>query len=162
MKCLQCQSEMKCVNDVNDISTRIDWLKCPVCGSTGTIIYNGGMGPDRNKVVHSEWTTNPYAWEAEKCINNVLKMHGAAPSLDESGKIKCSQYMCLYNSGIKGDIKGYCALMGPEITISSENTWECRFETYIDSFLKDTSLISKLYPETQAYIMSYNQFKGRE
>jgi Zn finger protein HypA/HybF involved in hydrogenase expression len=39
MKCLTCKTEMKCYDDVNEISTRIDWVKCPKCGSIAEIIY---------------------------------------------------------------------------------------------------------------------------
>jgi Zn finger protein HypA/HybF involved in hydrogenase expression len=30
---------MKCVDDVNDISVRIDFVECPKCGSKADIIY---------------------------------------------------------------------------------------------------------------------------
>lgn len=39
MECLVCKTEMKCINDVNYTSTRIDWLKCPKCGSVAEIEY---------------------------------------------------------------------------------------------------------------------------
>ena len=39
MKCLTCKTEMVCVNDVNDISVRIDFVECPKCGSHADIIY---------------------------------------------------------------------------------------------------------------------------
>src|SRR5512138_57477 len=39
MKCLTCNTEMVCYNDVNDIYQRIDWLKCPKCDSKAEIIY---------------------------------------------------------------------------------------------------------------------------
>ena len=42
MKCLTCKTEMKCINDVNDISTRIDWEKCPKCKSKAEIQYENG------------------------------------------------------------------------------------------------------------------------
>lgn len=39
MECLTCSTKMQCYNDVNDISTRIDWVKCPKCGSEAEIRY---------------------------------------------------------------------------------------------------------------------------
>ena len=39
MKCHTCKTVMKCVNDVNEISVRIDWVECPKCGSKADIIY---------------------------------------------------------------------------------------------------------------------------
>lgn len=39
MECITCKTEMKCINDVNEMSARIDWLKCPKCGSKAEIIY---------------------------------------------------------------------------------------------------------------------------
>jgi len=39
MECLTCHTQMKCVDDVNDISIRIDWVKCPKCGSAAEIQY---------------------------------------------------------------------------------------------------------------------------
>ena len=43
MKCLECGTEMKCVDDVNNISTRIDWEKCPKCGATVEIEYSSSV-----------------------------------------------------------------------------------------------------------------------
>ena len=43
MKCLECGTEMKCADDVNTISTRIDWGKCPKCGATVEIEYFSGV-----------------------------------------------------------------------------------------------------------------------
>ena len=43
MKCLECGTEMKCVDDVNTISTRIDWEKCPKCGATVEIEYSSSV-----------------------------------------------------------------------------------------------------------------------
>jgi len=40
MECLTCKTIMKCTDDVNDISTRIDWLVCPKCGSQAEIEYD--------------------------------------------------------------------------------------------------------------------------
>jgi len=40
MQCLTCGEQMKCYNDVNDISVRIDWEQCPKCGSWSQIEYN--------------------------------------------------------------------------------------------------------------------------
>lgn len=39
MKCLTCQSPMICIDDVNDISARIDFVICPKCGSVADIYY---------------------------------------------------------------------------------------------------------------------------
>lgn len=39
MKCFTCKTEMICVNDVNDISNRIDWVECLKCGSHAEIVY---------------------------------------------------------------------------------------------------------------------------
>jgi len=54
MKCITCETEMKCVNDVNDISTRIDWLDCPKCGSTAEITY-GTNGAERQLIKKVIW-----------------------------------------------------------------------------------------------------------
>lgn len=43
MKCLECGTEMKCVDDINTISTRIDWEKCPKCGATAEIEYSSSV-----------------------------------------------------------------------------------------------------------------------
>ena len=40
MKCLKCETEMKCYNDVNDIAVRIDWKRCPNCGAEAELIYD--------------------------------------------------------------------------------------------------------------------------
>lgn len=50
MKCLTCKTQMKCENDVNDVSTRIDWEVCPKCGSKAEIIY-GNNGEYIEKVI---------------------------------------------------------------------------------------------------------------
>ena len=39
MKCFTCGTEMKCVDDVNEISTRIDFVECPKCKSKADIVY---------------------------------------------------------------------------------------------------------------------------
>lgn len=49
MECITCKETMKCVNDVNDISIRIDWLECPKCKSTAEVIY-GANGKYITKV----------------------------------------------------------------------------------------------------------------
>jgi hypothetical protein len=41
---------MICCDDVNDISARIDWVKCPKCGSKAEIEY-GNHGEFINKVI---------------------------------------------------------------------------------------------------------------
>lgn len=50
MKCIVCESEMECVDDVNDISTRIDWMQCPVCGAKAEIEYTNVTYPCIKKV----------------------------------------------------------------------------------------------------------------
>lgn len=52
MKCFTCCTRMKCVNDVNEISTRIDWLECPKCGSKAEIIF-GNNGEYYDKITWS-------------------------------------------------------------------------------------------------------------
>jgi DNA-directed RNA polymerase subunit M/transcription elongation factor TFIIS len=44
MECITCKEIMKCVDDVNDISVRIDWLVCPKCGSKAEIVYDVQKG----------------------------------------------------------------------------------------------------------------------
>lgn len=39
MKCLTCKEKMECINDVNNVSVRIDWLECPKCKSTAQVEY---------------------------------------------------------------------------------------------------------------------------
>ncbi len=50
MKCITCATTMKCVNDVNDISIRIDWVECPKCKSKAEIQY-GNNGEFMSKVI---------------------------------------------------------------------------------------------------------------
>ena len=50
MKCHTCKTEMICYNDVNEISTRIDFEKCPKCNSKADITY-GNNGEYALKVV---------------------------------------------------------------------------------------------------------------
>jgi len=40
MKCIICESEMENIDDVNNISNRIDWMICPKCGTKAEIIYS--------------------------------------------------------------------------------------------------------------------------
>ena len=54
LKCIECNSEMKCENDVNDAGIRIDWNVCTKCGSKSEIIYG-----NNNKI-------NKYHWERGK------------------------------------------------------------------------------------------------
>ena len=49
MECLTCHTQMKCVDDVNEVSTRIDWEECPKCHSKAEIVY-GGNGKYIEKV----------------------------------------------------------------------------------------------------------------
>ena len=51
MKCLECGTEMKCADDVNTISTRIDWEKCPKCGATVEIEYSSGVDLRGRRVI---------------------------------------------------------------------------------------------------------------
>ena len=39
MKCFTCKTEMACFDDVNDIDVRIDFVKCPKCGSVADTYY---------------------------------------------------------------------------------------------------------------------------
>ena len=52
VKCLTCKTEMMCIDDVNDIGTRIDWVECPKCKSKAEIQY-GNNGEYILKVI---WT----------------------------------------------------------------------------------------------------------
>jgi len=49
MKCITCKTIMVCFDDVNEISTRIDFVKCPKCSSTADIMY-GNNGEYINQV----------------------------------------------------------------------------------------------------------------
>lgn len=40
MECMACGKTMVCYDDINDEIYRIDWLKCPRCGSWAEITYN--------------------------------------------------------------------------------------------------------------------------
>jgi len=40
MKCITCKTIMVCFDDVNEVSTRIDFVKCPKCGLSADIIYS--------------------------------------------------------------------------------------------------------------------------
>lgn len=50
MKCFTCKSEMKCTNDINEETARIDYFECPKCESTAYISY-GNRGEYIDKVV---------------------------------------------------------------------------------------------------------------
>lgn len=50
MKCITCKTEMKCIDDVNEISTRIDWLECPKCKSKAEVTF-GSNGEYIEKVI---------------------------------------------------------------------------------------------------------------
>jgi len=52
MKCVTCKTQMECVDDVNNIGMRIDWEKCPKCGSKAEIEY-GNNGEYVKQVI---WT----------------------------------------------------------------------------------------------------------
>ena len=39
MECYTCHEQMKCVDDVNEISIRIDWFECPKCKSKADVEY---------------------------------------------------------------------------------------------------------------------------
>lgn len=54
MKCIECDTEMICKDDVNYTSTRIDWLLCPKCNSTAEIEYDNN-GEHISKVI---WERN--------------------------------------------------------------------------------------------------------
>ena len=40
MKCYACGENMKNVDDINDMAIRMDFKKCPKCGSAAQIVYN--------------------------------------------------------------------------------------------------------------------------
>lgn len=40
MKCFKCNTEMKCYDDINYETVRMDFEKCPKCNSKAEIIYN--------------------------------------------------------------------------------------------------------------------------
>lgn len=54
MKCIICNVEMRCVDDVNDISTKIDWVVCPVCGTKAEINFTA----DRKNIEKVIWERN--------------------------------------------------------------------------------------------------------
>lgn len=56
MNCLNCNTPMLCVDDVNDTSIRVDFECCPECGAKADIYY-GDNGGYILKVV----------WESSKC-----------------------------------------------------------------------------------------------
>ena len=39
MKCITCKTVMKCIDDVNGASVRIDWLECPKCKSQAEVVF---------------------------------------------------------------------------------------------------------------------------
>ncbi len=51
MKCFTCKEEMKCYDDINDISVRIDFVKCPKCNSMAEIIYH----PINGYILKVDW-----------------------------------------------------------------------------------------------------------
>ena len=59
MICQCCREEMKCVDDVNDIGTRIDWMRCPKCDSFAEIIYDDQK---RDQIDSITWKRN-YDWD---------------------------------------------------------------------------------------------------
>jgi Zn finger protein HypA/HybF involved in hydrogenase expression len=50
MKCHTCKTQMKCTDDVNDQTVRVDWFECPKCHSTSEIHY-GNNGEYIEKVI---------------------------------------------------------------------------------------------------------------
>jgi len=54
MKCIKCKTEMACYNDVNDISVRIDWLRCSKCSSEAEVVYS--TNGDR-RVIKLTWNS---------------------------------------------------------------------------------------------------------
>jgi Zn finger protein HypA/HybF involved in hydrogenase expression len=50
MKCFTCKTEMKCTDDINEETVRIDWLECPKCNSNAYVSY-GNHGEYIEKVV---------------------------------------------------------------------------------------------------------------
>lgn len=49
MKCITCKTKMKCEDDINEISIRVDFEYCPKCGSVAEIVY-GNNGEYVEKV----------------------------------------------------------------------------------------------------------------
>ena len=58
MICHCCNEQMKCVDDVNEISTRIDWMRCPKCNSFAEIEYDTSS----HKIIQVVWKRD-YNWE---------------------------------------------------------------------------------------------------
>jgi hypothetical protein len=51
MDCITCKTPMKCYDDVNDISVRIDWVICPKCGAKAEIHYD----PQKHCIIKVIW-----------------------------------------------------------------------------------------------------------
>lgn len=160
MECLECKTEMECVGKLDNISSRVDWLKCPHCNATAEIIYNGGNGEYREKIIHATWTvaTGPSP-EVEEVIDYVLKSHAGIPFKDCTGMYVCSQYLCLNNTGmpeglIINPLKGHCKLDNPGIIkydhLECKDVWGCNEEIYPGDIKG-----SELQKETKDYINTY-------
>lgn len=51
MECITCKTKMVCENDVVESHTRIDFLKCPKCGSEADVV----MHPRENYIKEVNW-----------------------------------------------------------------------------------------------------------
>lgn len=58
MTCLCCGEQMKCVDDVNNNTTRLDWERCPKCNSFAEIEYNVHNGN-----IETVLWKRDYSWE---------------------------------------------------------------------------------------------------
>ena len=79
MKCIVCESEMKCVDDVNDVSTRIDWMECPVCGTKAEIIYTNTTHPCIEKVTFTKVKDKEVLHNSAKVFSDIAEI-----SVDEA------------------------------------------------------------------------------
>lgn len=43
MKCVTCDNEMTCIDDINEDATRIDWFKCKNCNTEMEVQYDRRM-----------------------------------------------------------------------------------------------------------------------
>lgn len=50
-KCLNCDIEMMCINDVNDIGYRADVFKCPKCKAVKEVVYHDSKCSSIDKAI---------------------------------------------------------------------------------------------------------------
>ena len=55
MKCIKCNTDMKCYDDVTYSCVRIDFVICPSCGSKAEIEYDSSKDMNIDKVT---WERN--------------------------------------------------------------------------------------------------------